>query len=693
MSAVTPGRFHCGQEGEWVDGGLVNDTIPDCRSGRDEPLFSGGSINERSPSLPTLLCVEKGQLPCVVGQPHCFNIHHLCVYDTDTITGALLYCRNGRHLSQCRHIGCPTRYKCPHSYCIPLSRVCDGVHDCPGLEDESHCQPEETVYTCPGYNRCKGGACLDQTQVCDGHFDCSHGDDEHLCNHAPCPDGCECFPLVAICTSISSTLGVSSMLSLRGFTSVSVESGITEIPAFLHTTALRALSLSNNLLAYIKPFAFRDMPNLYMLKMSNNTLPELADLVLSGLGNLRHLDLSSNPKLRSINERSLIGLYKLQHLDLSNTAIKHLPPQTFSDCRSLHSLDVHSTALQTLNLSFIHVSQNHFLVNISDLVNLTRIVDVSAVLAAQVDLSIITDNGYVNCLLGIETKDSHITKWCGSSYGSSQSEFSLAQQLLTVVILVVVLVLKWIRSHKNLLLFFSLIGLQVADIIIVVHALMTIAKDYIFDPSAIHYKFQNKFFYGNFAAALQLASILVTLMLVPCSAYATKLGMSLSLEFGKKQLGVVASIVVAVIVLLCTGSVVYGVLLCSLTDACTYVIAGDVIPSVIIAVAQLSILVTIVLYAQAKAEVDKSASAIHSVGGTRTGRIMKGSIIVKMFFCYAFVPLITLFFLSVLDLVVMCGVTPTPSVQLALSIHLLPMLATLNNINYLIIRLKEKIEA
>nr|KAG5712206.1 hypothetical protein BaRGS_014556 [Batillaria attramentaria] len=43
---------------------------------------------------------------------------------------------------------CPmTHFLCPQGYCLPVYLRCNGVYDCPGLEDERDCDK----YACPGW--------------------------------------------------------------------------------------------------------------------------------------------------------------------------------------------------------------------------------------------------------------------------------------------------------------------------------------------------------------------------------------------------------------------------------------------------------------------------------------------------------------------------------------------------------------
>ena len=61
----------------------------------------------------------------------CFTRQKLCLYER-SLTGEPLHCPNTEHLLFCWDYDCPTYFKCPKSYCVPLSVVCDQVKDCPG---------------------------------------------------------------------------------------------------------------------------------------------------------------------------------------------------------------------------------------------------------------------------------------------------------------------------------------------------------------------------------------------------------------------------------------------------------------------------------------------------------------------------------------------------------------------------------
>ena len=103
-------------------------------------------------------------------------------------------------LSSCRYHVCPGMFKCPDSYCIDLSSVCDDIHDCRRGEDELMCHS----LTCPGFLKCRGeDRCVGTNEICDGYVNCVYSmDDEMDCN--TCPGNCDCQGYVMSCSSNNS---------------------------------------------------------------------------------------------------------------------------------------------------------------------------------------------------------------------------------------------------------------------------------------------------------------------------------------------------------------------------------------------------------------------------------------------------------------------------------------------------------
>ena len=59
--------------------------------------------------------------------PHsCFLTNQVCVLEINP-AGHFEGCRSGTHLQRCEAFQCPSMFKCPGTFCINTTQVCDGV--------------------------------------------------------------------------------------------------------------------------------------------------------------------------------------------------------------------------------------------------------------------------------------------------------------------------------------------------------------------------------------------------------------------------------------------------------------------------------------------------------------------------------------------------------------------------------------
>lgn len=107
------------------------------------------------------------------------------------------------------------QFQCWTGQCILNAWLCDGSFDCPGGEDEQHCEGTKNNCSEPGQFRCRDdGSCIAMSEVCDGKPDCPDKSDELSCleqyvpnepatpscnlGYFPC-DGGSCYPLALMC--------------------------------------------------------------------------------------------------------------------------------------------------------------------------------------------------------------------------------------------------------------------------------------------------------------------------------------------------------------------------------------------------------------------------------------------------------------------------------------------------------------
>ena len=181
--------FIC-SSGQCIDIHFMNDLIPDCFDASDEYHSLSMKYNGSD-----FRCNNVQEIPCIPGHSKCFGIHNICVYDLDHL-GHISYCRDGTHLLNCLFVNCTSSFKCPGSYCIPLRKVCDGVHDCRDGDDEINCHNNSS----PGYLKCSGVEfCIHPEEVCDDYSHCPYGEDETFCDILGCPVGCTCLWYGLLC--------------------------------------------------------------------------------------------------------------------------------------------------------------------------------------------------------------------------------------------------------------------------------------------------------------------------------------------------------------------------------------------------------------------------------------------------------------------------------------------------------------
>ena len=547
---------------------LVNDLIPDCSPPEDEPILSREL--DTLIHVPDHSCITQGTLPCRPGHPRCFPLHALCVYDIDEY-GHQRYCRNGAHLHNCESIGCPTKYKCPGSYCIPVKRVCDGVGDCPGLEDEEDCY--NATLHCPGFFRCRSGLCLDHSEVCDGHADCANGEDEKDCHIALCHVGCKCQGVAMFCENIN-VLSMSLYINVSGYKAVAFKSKLISVPNIMSGQSLIEMSFSHERLYGITSNAFWQLLTLTRLFLSHNNIVNIDISAFRGLISLQHLDLSVNPTLRMIHHRAFEGLQNLRFIDLSATGLAKLPATLIQGLDSLERMDVQSSQLEELDMDMFNSLTGILQINVTVNNKLAKLINSNEYIDDK--LIIVSDSAMLCCMLG--NMDNCLLSerreyWCGHSFSSHKHYVYTIYQLHVLFILLLIsllTVLFW--RHKNKNKFVTAISTNVADMLLAGHLLIIVTKDYIFDYTVIHHRSGGKYIFCNVAASLQLAGVFGHSFLLPVSGFLLKNSLQI---MSKVDNQLIISIIcsTSVIICVCVGYAFIGLKFCSINDACSFALA------------------------------------------------------------------------------------------------------------------------
>ena len=326
-----------------------------------------------------------GQLFCHPGRRHTFPFAKLCHLDYNE-DGSIRYCRLGQHLRQCEKVQCSDRYKCPGSYCISVSRLCDSVMDCPHGEDELHCGGGP--YYCPGMFWCRGQQCIHQRQVCDGYSDCpGTGEDESGCDVAHCPHNCTCG-VTMLCDVINTTVNAMAYKRLRMKPMSNYVLNITNGKDLLMLEAMHGQLESLQ--------GFPELNVIYHLNLAHNKLSILSNHILDSCTNLRTLILHSN-RLRLIEPNIFSHLMHLSVLDMSHNKLISFNNKGLMTLNSqlYGAIDISRNRIAKVVLSVTNLDASNIVTNLS--ANPIKYVVIESESNATDKFHLISDNAYLCC--------------------------------------------------------------------------------------------------------------------------------------------------------------------------------------------------------------------------------------------------------------------------------------------------------
>ena len=339
-------KFLC-HNGKALDVLHVNDLVSDCGpESEDEPVLL--SLKAK---LKTFKC-KPWEIPCMEGHTKCFNFTDTCLYELNT-ESHMIPCRNGGHLDNCKKFECNAMFKCPDSYCVPWTYVCDGKWDCPFGEDEERNKVCIGEIVCEGMFKCshERHKCISLGNVCDNKLDCLLHDDELFCELSlfKCPVSCNCLIYAITCFSLSNNIEEldfsNSLLSLSVYKSKIV---------FFHMFEqklknMQFIKLNVNNIISICPLLF--LKHVLLLNVAENHITTVKQNCFSVSTFLKSLNLSSNHVMH-INTFAFHNLYHLRYIDLSNNPFINLPSQCFSNLMVLRVLNLENIKLRIVKTNF-----------------------------------------------------------------------------------------------------------------------------------------------------------------------------------------------------------------------------------------------------------------------------------------------------------------------------------------------------
>ncbi len=346
-------RYIC-KNGPNISRVLVDDLVPDCPEQDDEEIYYTFLKNGSGSKFFTdkVLCKEPDATTCEKNYKGvCYPRHLHCIHEvlvsqeTRKWPATLETCRNGAHLKDCERYSCPSFFKCPSAFCIPVYAICNDKVDCPNGEDEEHCEK----ISCPGFLLCrKDRVCVHPHDVWSGRIKCSISmDDKALRYTGACPSQCECLGNAVMCTKTITPDLPELPVTIRKLIIRNTQFVMDNLQWKGDLVTLLHLHITFCNISSVQWEHFRRLRFLQKLILRNNMIAFIPSGLFQGLGLAKHIDMGRN-MISKLHPHSFKGVGKVQILKLDFNKLTLISPCTFSEMRSLTTLDLSNNYLTNL---------------------------------------------------------------------------------------------------------------------------------------------------------------------------------------------------------------------------------------------------------------------------------------------------------------------------------------------------------
>ncbi len=281
---------------------LVNDLIPDCPEQDDEETYydflKNGSRTDFFPD--SVLCNEPDATTCVKNfRGVCYPRYLHCIYEAKyalrsniPLVQNIKSCRNEAHLRNCELYTCPSFFKCPAAYCIPIYAVCNGRMDCPNGEDENDCQK----ISCPGFLLCRDDKlCVHPNDIWSRNVKCPTSmDDKAFQDIDVCPTHCECLGNAIKCNTATMLKLPKLQATLRILIISNISYNLDAISWKADLITLLYLKINFCNISSVTAEHFAPLHFLRILHLRNNKISFLPAAMCLSLSNVKEIDLGNN---------------------------------------------------------------------------------------------------------------------------------------------------------------------------------------------------------------------------------------------------------------------------------------------------------------------------------------------------------------------------------------------------------------
>ena len=286
--------------------------------------------------------------------------------------------------------------------------------------------------------------------------------------------------------------------------------------------------------------------------------------------------------------------------------------------------------------------------------------------------------------------------WCDRQLLWPRHVVSAFQCSLVTVISSFTMFTRLRSSGNDKLMYVTLVGFSVADLMLNAHVILSSYKEYVFNAHIIPKLSGGKYTWCNVAATIQMFGLFGYIFFIPCIGLAFMKGMSFRphwyLHDVKRIIMSIMAITVTLALIITITMTQLGIVHGSLTDACSYMVLQSrdmqtilIMPTIIfLSLTVICIAVTITFYVIAINRLKDSQKQVRQMQTMASDRRMVVMVVIKHFVCNVLFLLFALLLSSITAILMASSIQITAQEQIHITFHVVPILAHVNSYIFLI---------